>query len=233
MGVACFDWAAAGWFLGRADLQRCRAVPHQSSCLLQNVPKCSWGARSSRIHSVLQFWLRALSVTSWALRAFPELPGAPSCPFTFLWLMGAWAGAWLLPLSPGSACPPSSVTRHGPGQSAGGALGSAVLWIPAPARQSQEDVVLCGAGEWEMLMHAGDSGPCQQWGLQGRELPCRCCGCSWCSGCSCSSHVRCAPVPWLSGSVHEPQSSAPLPKLWPAPWVPVCWLGLEGRAEFI
>lgn len=83
---------------------------------------------------MLQFWLRALLVTSWAFNAFPELPGAPSCPFCFLWL---W-GAWLVPLSPGSACPPSSVTRHGPGQSAGGALGSAVPRIPAPAWQSWE-----------------------------------------------------------------------------------------------
>lgn len=107
---------------------------------------------------MLQFWLRALFVTSWALNAFAELPGAPSCPFCFLWLMGAWAGAWLVPLSPTSACPPSSVTRHGPGQSAGGALGSAVPRIPAPARHSQEDVVpQHPLWDWGM----GDLGACR------------------------------------------------------------------------
>lgn len=91
---------------------------------------------------MLPFWLRALFVASWALNAFPKLPGAPSCPFCFPWLMGARAGAWLVLLSPGSACPPSSVTRHRPGQSAGGALGSAAPWILPPAQQSQENVVL-------------------------------------------------------------------------------------------
>lgn len=91
---------------------------------------------------MLPLWLKALFVTSWVLDAFPKLRGAPSCLFSFLWLMGAWAGAWLVLLSPGSACPPSSVTWCRPGQLAGGSLGSTVPQILAPTQQSQEDGIL-------------------------------------------------------------------------------------------
>lgn len=173
VGVACFNWAAVGWFLGSVALQRCRAVPRRSSCLLPDVPKCSWGARSSRVHGVLPLWLRALFVTSWALDAFPKLRGAPSCLLSFLWLMGAWARAWLVLLSPGSACPPSSVTWCRPGQLAGGALGSGLHCAPDPGSNPAEpggwspaaSSVGLRSGRWccvQGIQVSGSDGSCRE-----------------------------------------------------------------------
>ena len=78
--------------------------------------------------NVLRFWLRVLFVIFWALNAFPKLPGAPSCPFSFLWVLGAW----LVSLSLGSAClPPVSAGTGWASRQVG-------LWaLLCPGRQFQ------------------------------------------------------------------------------------------------